>query len=361
MTRYGSGYFLKHGKSFEEFWTTYLKRADRKILFILGLTFDPRSLQCLKIIADVGDADLACRVLLYGDRHGGAHMLRALEKNKTEFGLVEKRESREIRIPMHGDEQVQSLRAVMSMREEDLEIYSDIIVDVTAMPNGVYFPMIREIMKKIRAGVRKPNLHVTVSENPALDAAICEPSHHEKPTLLYGFDKSLQQASLSDLRHVWLTILGENRSAQLDKLCAYKEFAETVPVFPMPSSDPYRSTNLLLEYSTFLLDTQAVEPRNFLYSDEKNPFETCEKICQTAEYYYDVLAPLGGCHVVLSTVSSKLLSVGCMLAACELLDQKRNLGVIHMVNQSQHVEEAVLESPGPSTPFTMWVMGECYG
>jgi len=255
--------------------------------------------------------------------------------------------------------QVQSLRAVMSLREEDLEIYSDIIVDVTAMPNGVYFPMIREIMKKIRAGVRKPNLHVTVSENPALDAAICEPSHHEKPTLLYGFDKSLQQASLSDLRHVWLTILGENRSAQLDKLCAYKEFAETVPVFPMPSSDPYRSTNLLLEYSTFLLDTQAVEPRNFLYSDE-NPFETCEKICQTAEYY-DVLAPLGGCHVVLSTVSSKLLSVGCMLAACELLDQKRNLGVIHMVNQSQHVEEAVLESPGPSTPFTMWVMGECYG
>ena len=360
MTKYESGYFLKHGKDFEEFWSSYLKRARRKILFVLGLTFDPRSLQCLKIISNVRGADLACRVFVYGGRYESSHMSSALEKNESEFKLIEKSESREIRIPARSDEQAQSLKAVMSMREEDLEPYSDIIVDVTAMPNGVYFPMIREIMKKIKAGGLKSNLHITVAENPDLDAAICEPSHHEKPTLLYGFDKSLQQESLSDLRHVWIAILGENRSAQLNKLCTYKEFAETVPVFPMPSSDPYRSTKLLLEHSTFLLDTQAVEPRNFLYSDEKNPFETCEKICQIAEYYYDALEPLGGCHVVLSTVSSKLLSVGCMLAACELLDRKRNIGVTHMINQSQHVEEEVLESAGSGTPFTIWVMGECY-
>lgn len=359
MTRYEEGYLLKHGDEFEEFWSTYIKQKGRKILFVLGLTFDPRSLQCFEIIANIQDADLACRVFLYDDRYGGDHMRRALEKNKEKFErLSEGKESQQIQISMDSYEHGPSIQAAMFAREADLDSYSDIIVDVTAMPNGVYFPLIREIMKRIGRSPR--NLHITVSEDPVLDAAIQEHSHHEKPTLLYGFDKSLQLESLADLRKVWLTILGENRDSQLDKLSTYAKFTETVPVFPMPSSDPYRSTELLLKYSVFLFDAQAIEPRNFLYSDEKNPFETCNKICQTAKYYYEALEPLGGCHVVLSTVSSKLLSVGCLLAACELLERKLNLGVIHVINQSHYVEDGVLESAKPGTPFTMWIMGECY-
>lgn len=360
MTRYEEGYLLKHGEEFGEFWSKYIKQKDRKILFVLGLNFDPRSLQCLEIIANIPGVDLACRVFIYDEQYVD-YMRRALEQNEEKFGrLVEGRESQETQISMDSYEQGPSIQAAMLAREVSLDGYSDVIVDVTAMPTGVYFPLILELMKRIQDHGPRLNLHITVSENPALDAEIQEPSRHEKPTLLYGFDKSLQQESLADLRKVWLTILGENRSSQLDKLSTYAEFTETVPVFPMPSSDPYRSTNLLLKYRALLFDAQDIEPRNFLYSDEQNPFETCNKICQTAEYYYKALEPLGGCHVVLSTISSKLLSVGCLLAACDLLGRNCRLGVIHMVNQSHYVEDGVLESAKPGTPFTMWVMGECY-
>ena len=35
-------YFLKTGKSFDDFWSSYLNAEKRNVLYIFGLGFDPR-------------------------------------------------------------------------------------------------------------------------------------------------------------------------------------------------------------------------------------------------------------------------------------------------------------------------------
>ena len=73
------------------------------------------------------------------------------------------------------------------------------------------------------------------------------------------------------------------------------------------------------------------------------------------------IGPLGGCKVALSAMSSKLASIGVLLAAYEL--GRRNprviVGVAHVESQGYRVEQVTGPRPAP-TLFTMWLSGECY-
>ncbi|MGQ7370456.1 hypothetical protein ACTGW3_12865, partial [Streptococcus suis] len=61
-------------------------------------------------------------------------------------------------------------------------------------------------------------------------------------------------------------------------------------------------------------DDFRVEPANILYASEYNPFEAYRQIYGAIRRYRDSLSDLGGCKVYVSPLSSKLLSVGALLA-----------------------------------------------
>ena len=78
-------------------------------------------------------------------------------------------------------------------------------------------------------------------------------------------------------------------------------------------------------------------------------------------HYQQALNPLGGCKVALSAMSSKLASIGVLLAAYELgrRDPKVVVGVAHVESQGYRVDKAAGPALAP-TLFTMWLSGECY-
>jgi len=137
---------------------------------------------------------------------------------------------------------------------------------------------------------------------------------------------------------------------------------EIAPLLPSPSVNPRRSDDLLLEYRELLFDRFRVEPSNFIFASERNPFEVYRQIRRAVLHYRDALERLGGCKAVLSALSTKLLSVGALLVAYELKRSKVDVGVAHVECQG-YTMEAATEGDGAKTQselFGLWLWGECY-
>ena len=57
---------------------------------------------------------------------------------------------------------------------------------------------------------------------------------------------------------------------------------------------------------------------NILYAHEANPFETYRQILSAMERYRETMGVIGGCRLVVTPLSSKLMSLGAGLACFEL-------------------------------------------
>jgi hypothetical protein len=116
---------------------------------------------------------------------------------------------------------------------------------------------------------------------------------------------------------------------------------------------------LIEEYRQILFDEYRVDPRNIAYASEFNPFEAYRRIFKTIARYRDALGELGSCRAVISPLSSKLLSVGALLAACDL--QQNRTGQFHV---GMHYVEAGSYRPPASAGTVesdlsgLWIFGE---
>ena len=360
MTGYVQRHFVRSGPEFEVFWREYLK-TERRILFVLGLGFDPRSLECLeKIKACNTESAIEYRILEYDYCRQPSDIKEMCENNRTGLEAMGLQEAQKATIRMQGDEHMTSTDALKSITKEDLCTHSDIVVDVTSMPVGAYFPMIRNVLSMIKSqdkGGQKTNLHITVSENSRMDTSIFEITNSEKSSHMHKFSTSLEKETKHGVKAVWIPVLANNQNDQFNKIKLQLDPAETVPMLPMPSANPYESRDIILEYSS-LFDSLRIEQRNIAYSSERNPSETCAKITAIARDYERLYDTIGGCIITLSPLANKLRCIGCLMAACALLDDGVDLAVEYVPNQSYGVEGGFTQNPG--TLYTIWLAGECY-
>ena len=82
------------------------------------------------------------------------------------------------------------------------------------------------------------------------------------------------------------------------------------------------------------------------------------QIYSTITRYNDALASLGHCKVVVSALSSKLLSVGALLAAYQAKRNEHMVGIAHVGAQGYAVSLPLDASNAEL--FTLWLAGECY-
>lgn len=365
---YSKVYFMQKGDDFKEFWKEYLGQGTKKLLFIFGLSFDPRTLDCLKIILKtMSTSTLELRTIRYDNTISQkSHIDKLLDQNIKDLqSLIPSKKWNEKIIHIVEDECVSSIDAIKIIKESNLEKYTDIVVDVSAMPNDVYFPITKEIFDLVNSekikqtNGKKINLHLVVSENAMLDGQIKETDISEKAIFMHKFDINIQRESKKHLSKIWIPLLGEYKKLQLERTHIEISPEEILPVFPTPSTNPYRAKHLLLEYRELLIDSMSIDPRNFVYANEQNPFDAYRKIYDTAKYSFESFEPLGGCHVVLSAFSSKLLCVGCLLAACDLSSDDCNISIAYVKNQTFDLE-IKNQTSNKSIPFTLWLAGECY-
>ena len=106
-----------------------------------------------------------------------------------------------------------------------------------------------------------------------------------------------------------------------------------------------------------IFDTIEVEPRNFIYADERNPFDLYRGLCRLSDRYAKALAPVGDVTVVTSVHSSKVLSLGALLAAYE-----KNLSAVSAGPTSYRIQPGVEldKITAASDLICLWLDGEPY-
>jgi len=364
-------YYLCRGAAFSTFWAERLLSEKRDLLFILGKGFDPRtSLVASAILALGGEGERRCVAIELdeGPESPSRQHSAGISANWNALtGLFENGQAielRKIRVRDDRNRRVGSrIAGSLFGQLGSLSKYSDIVVDVSAIPRDIYFPLIGNLLQLIdenqQSGqtVKPINLHVCVAEEPMLDSKIIEQGIDDAANLIHGFGGAVDRESTTNLPRVWIPLLGENQHVQIERISELVRPDETCPALPFPARNPRRGDNLVLAYHDLLFDTLQVDPKNFLFVTEDNPFEVYRQIRTVVLHYQRVLAPLGGCKVVLSALSSKLMSIGAFLVAYEFTGA---VGVAHVGSEGFIISEDGADGQWNPELFSLWVSGECY-
>lgn len=351
--------------------------GGKRLLFIMGKGFDVRMNFVLRKVMELcPDVKMDCWLICFneGEDSSSHEYIEYVNKNMEELrklmtgktieekniNLWKEDGSRKRRI---GDREAASLLS----NYHDIKPYSDIFVDISALPRGIYFSLIGKILHVIDmkpSDAKSINFVVTAAENARIDASIKENTIDTEGKFLVGFMGGVKSQSEREESLIWLPIMGEDKEPHIGVAFGELEPTEVCPIFPFPAKDPRRPDALLIKYHKLLFDQLKVEPQNIMYVPEQNPFEAYKVLVKTVRNYYRSLTILRGCRAAFSTFSSKLLSIGTLLAAYQIniVDKEDIIGVMNVDARGYHIENIVQwdEFNHDSELFLIWLTGDPY-
>jgi len=308
---------------FEGFWKKRFSRT-RDLLLITGLGWDPRmtaATNMLKSFGGKGIRDL--HLIKYGPSesfvspyHNFIHKnMELLAKIADGWAGITETQiiTRAANNYYVGDEDIST-----KFVKIDISKYNDIVIDVSALPKSLYFPLLL-ILIKICIGNENENInvHVIACQDPDFDSLIIESADDTR--FLKGFRGGLQMISTQDIPRIWVPLLAKNNTIGLDKLYASEDLNPTdiYPVLPFPSRSPRTDEDLLVEYRHIFVDIWNLNSMNIIYAAEDDPLDVYRRLLTLHSQQKETLKPLGGVKMVVSPLSSKLSSIGAFMAAYE--------------------------------------------
>lgn len=316
---------------FNDFWKNRLKEK-RNILIITGLGWDPRMSVLPKTLKNIGGNGLRDLHLLHYKpsksenspnkkfiNYNRETINSIYEKwgSKEEFEIMTRKE-RNLYV---GDEAISRCYI-----KYDFKKYSDILVDISALPKSLYFTLLSVLVKKCDIDHPKMNIHVIACQDVDFDSQIKE--NPDDTRFLKGFKGIFNRLSQQQVTIIWVPVLEQNYSASLRKLHDYVNPKDVYPVLPFPSRNPRTDDNLLIEYRSIFVDEWYINPMNIIYSVEDDPLDVYRSLLNLLEKQKEVLEPLGGVSMVVSALSSKLSSIGVFMSAFE-----GNIAVAHAIGR----------------------------
>ena len=150
-----SDYF--HDEHFSDFWRQRMADPKVRVLVVFGLGFDPRSLASLQVLAALGLPDrvgyLALKIVARPAFGSSASVVQKLSVD-NEDGLKRTAGCRSVGTldvetqdsEGHSIAGRRTLEAMAKARNV-LSGYSDVVVDISGMPRGMFFPLIAYLMR----------------------------------------------------------------------------------------------------------------------------------------------------------------------------------------------------------------------
>jgi hypothetical protein len=366
--------FIKGECATSEVWKD-IGSINRSFLFIQGAGFDPRMNDSIKVFKKSSPSSkVKCLIIEFDEGENSPSWNNAdmVSNNISELqtvlgdGYYQKEKIAMWSEGTLNKRRTSSLNAAYLFKSfEDIEEYSDIIVDISSMPRSVYFSLIGKLLFLIDSDESKViNLFITVSEDVVLDSNIVDEGLDEAPNFIFGFDGGVELESNSDKPLIWIPVLGENKGSHLDRvfLNFHSMPDEICPIIPFPSVNPRRGDEIVAEYRERLFDNFLVGEQNILYASEQNPFELYRIISKTLKDYNTSLEVLGGCKAVVTPLSSKLISLGALLASYELNIEGYGIGVNNIEPQGYRIiDKNTLTNGNKSRDlYTLWLTGDPY-
>ncbi len=326
--------------------TEYFQEQEH-VLLILGHGFDPRACKVAEVLTEAA-LSLAVCLVDYNESDSGKdakNESRSRENHEDILKICRDIPLLERQIPMYrGDGPKKILVISESIRSQfNMEFISDyqtIVIDVSAMPRGVGYSIIKRLID-IKAETQK--LCVAVCENSKFDDMIRPVIVEESAEYLPGFNTFSMQLEQDDGETVWLPVLGPDDVTAFHIIDNYLKPIKICPVIPFPSKDIQRGERALRSCGEALFRERNVEKRNIIYVPENHPLWVYQKLCDMVRYYEKSLHINQNRNRVIkyafSSQSSKLIDIGVLLAIMDLVREDIKAGIVVVENQGYQAED----------------------
>jgi hypothetical protein len=342
------------GAEAEAFIGGYFGANGRRVLFVGGAGFDPRSCTVAKRMA-AASPDVRA-VLIQEDRPNPSEALvaRASANRGTLLSAFKEPQLASINIFGADGAVVGGRNVIGELKRAPLHDVDDVVVDISALSVGTSFPVIRYFVEHIERRRSPGNLHVFVAHDPQLDADI-RSIPGDAPGYVHGFKGAATLDRTATAAKLWLPQLAAGRRAALGHLYDFVEPHDTCPILPFPSVNPRLGDELAEEYLSELESGWSVDTRNIVYADEGDPLDLYRTILRLDDLRKPVFAETGGSLLVLSPFGSKVMALGALLAALE-----RDLPVAHLEPIGYQLPEAAPQTANRANLVHVWLEGDVY-
>ena len=296
---------------------SYYTENSLKTLYILNCGFDPRMCESITKLQDfIPEMDI---LLL---KHEEGYYSFSEQYRKLVEENIDKLDELKCKVEILNIKRETNILLLFRRRFNFADLstkYGRIIIDISAMPQGIFINLIKYMMKGIKKHTTT-KLDVIICENSELDDAILPMELSDSATQLVGGDTfSSSMESDEESIPVLISLLGSNNSSEeLEKLFSSVAPMEICPVLPFPSKNPRRSDEILSILGKTLFEAFSVETSNIVYVAEQNVFDVYNKLCQTIRHYQEVFKNIGNPRFYISIGSSKLIGLGALLASLSL-------------------------------------------
>ena len=363
-------YVLIPEPEFDGFWAGHLGPCMRDVLFIVGRGFDIRATSgsdriCAVEGAGRRDAWLLCFDNGMPDSATRAELTAENVRRYVRIFQDGRLQEFPIRLSTSGNQASTSRNASSAIRErkDQFATYDDIVIDISAMPRMVAMTVVVQVLYSLddmfEKGGKDINLHILTAESVRSDRGAKTASLSDTVTSVVGFSGELNSAVNEHIPRVWFPVLGEDQATRLTRIREELRPDEICPVIPFPSREARRGDEIIAAYRQTLFDDFQIEPGNILHASEFNPFEAYKQLYKAIDRYRDSLSGLGGCRAYVSPLSSKLLSVGAILACYDhrsTSGPRLNVGIpyVETASYGEPTQTAIDETE----LYSMWIRGE---
>lgn len=339
----------------EDFVTQYFSGVDGKILLIAGAGFDPRAGAVPELLrAHCKRPPDGVFVKEKRPNPDPALVQRANLNLKSLMPCIENFRLIDTDVFASDGAVVGGRTVLRKLAAIDLGLYSDIVIDNSALSIGISFPLVRYVLEQ--GASTGQNVHLFVSDVPALDRAI-QPQLADRATNIHGFRKVNEYYSAGAGAKLWLPQLAPSCGPALQRIFDEVQPSDTCPILPFPSGDPKLSDRLLTEYLPELENTWGVDAGSLIFADENDPLGLYRTILRIDDERALAFEALGTSLLILSPLGSKMLAVGALMAALE-----RDLPVYYVEARGYDVDWANAPEIYARSPTIrhVWLAGDVY-
>lgn len=338
------------------FISQYFSRKDRRLLFVAGAGFDPRStVVCGMLALASGGRGRGMFIREQRPDPSPGFVPRADQNTEAMMKMLPESEVVNVDVFAADGAVIGGRQVIQALRGLDLGTVSDIIIDVSALSIGMSFPIVRHCLDTVRGCSETVNIHVMVQHCPTIDEAIIATASDRVGTIP-GYQGRFGLDATADAVKLWLPQLALGKKATLDRVFSFVDPDDICPVLPFPAARSRQADELLEHYQEELDSTWEVDGGNIVYADETNPLDLYRTILKIDDARSRVFRDIGGSVSVLSPVGSKALAIGAMLAAIE-----RDLPVVHVEAIGYAVDFDQLDrSAAPVELIHLWLCGSAY-
>ena len=322
-------------------------QGQEQVLLILGHGFDPRACKVAEALTEAAPSLIVCLVDYNeaGTSKDTKNESRSRKNHEDILKICRSVTLLERQIPMYRGDGLkkrlvisESVRAQFS--REFISGYQTIVIDVSAMPRGVGYSIIKRLID-IKSETQK--LCVAVCENSKFDDRIRPVIVDESAEYLPGFNTFSMLLEQDDGETVWFPVLGLDDVTAFHIIDNYLKPIEICPVIPFPSKDIQRGERILRSCGEALFRERHVEKRNIIYVPENYPLWVYQKLYDTVRYYEKALHIDQNSNRVIkyafSSQSSKLIDIGVLLAIMDLVREGIKAGIVVVENQGYQAED----------------------